>query len=274
MSDLYTYESEIPVAEGGNLVVDLNGLLFDGVTPHGDDGVVYCWQAIDGWFDTADLTVNSIPLPIGIQHTVVKLGGRPITLTGVAHYPDGTPLDAAAYAAMRYIKTFCRAEFGPIELIVYEPDLPLRALVRQTGPARFIVQAASGRAVSVKFQVPLVATDPRRYSLEVKSFECSPDTNNVTNEGDMPTPVIIRQTGPATSPWFQNHSAAGEPTLAMTTTYGAVDLTIDTLTEEVDINGFNFRSSLTTAQWWMLVPGDNIVEVSHTCTLEYRDAYS
>ena len=255
------------------VTVSLNTFAFDGTT-QSPSGVVWDWQELSGWFDSGDLRVASGEAGRGVVLTVDRRIGRPITATFLAHSSSpGRKLDDLMYTAQKALKSFVAPAVSEAAVLlkVNEPDVALQSRVRQVGPIR---TKMLGQRAFVQFQVPLLAPDYRRYSQTLHSQALTVGSNTVTNAGDLPTPVVLTQTGPATSPSFQNTTAAGDPTLAMTTAYGAVNLVIATDTETVQINGFNFRSSLTTAQWWNLAPGANTIVVSHATTIEWRDAYS
>lgn len=255
------------------VTVTLNNFVFDGAT-ESPSGVVWDWQELSGWFDTGDLRTATGEAGRGVILTVARRIGRPITATVLAHAAaDGMRLDDLMYTAQRALKAAVAAAVSEAAVLlkVNEPSLALQSRVRQVGPIR---SKMLGTRAMVQFQVPLLAPDYRRYSQTLNSQALTVGSNVVTNAGDLPAPVTLTRTGATTDPSWQNTTAAGDPTLAYTGTFGAVTLTISTDTENVLLNGVTSRSSLTTAQWWNLAPGANTIIASHTSTIEWRDAYS
>lgn len=251
----------------------LNNFVFDGTT-QSPAGVVWDWQDLSGWFDTGDLRTAIGEAGRGVILTVDRRVGRPMTATVLAHSSsNGRRLDDLVYTAQKALKSAVAAAVSEAAILlkVNEPDVALQSKVRQVGPIRC---RTLGTRAMVQCQIPLLAPDYRRYSQTLHSQALAVGSNSVTNAGDLPTPVIITRTGATTNPSFQNTTAAGSPTLAFTGSFGAVSLVIDTDQETVQVNNINFRSSLTTAQWWNLAPGVNTVVASHTATIAYRDAYS
>lgn len=256
-------------------MLTLNSWVFDGATLDADN-CVYSWQSIDGWFDTPDLAIVPNPRATGVQLGVVREGGRTIALNGViTDINPSVPLGQRAYAAMRRLKANCQPTFGPALLTVEEdPVAPLilTALVRLTAPIRFQIEGSGGTIACVKFQIPLLAPDPRRYDVTVKTTNLPSGTTAVTNDGDMPTPVILETVG-ASAPDYENTTIPGNPEILFQGAAGG-DVVINTDTELVTLNGSNARSNLQLAQWWQLLPGVNNIANAEDSTITWQDAYS
>lgn len=134
----------------------------DTVTPDGD-GICYTVQSIDGWFDSPPVRSGSLELnPRGISVAVIRENARVINVVLVAHTLDRqTPLGAAfCFAAMRTIKTEFRAVHASMLMDVTPPGGSFNSLrVRRIGP---IKQEILGNVVAVRFNIPMLAEDPRR----------------------------------------------------------------------------------------------------------------
>ena len=252
------------------ITVTLNSFTFDGATQTpSSSGILWDWQDLSGWFDTADQRFDQHEVGIGSSITVDRRNGRPITLTVLAHaLHDGRRLDDLVYTAQRTLKAAVSAAVDvPVLLKVNEPSVALQAYVRQTGPIRTKVL---GTRHLVQFQIPLIAPDPRRYSQTEHMTSMAAGSHTIANAGDLPAPVIL-EAATGTNPTFQNTTADGDPTLAVT---GSGDIIVNTDTEAVTIGGTPNRSALTQFHWWSLVPGNNTIVVSDATDITWRDAYS
>lgn len=270
------------------ITAELGGFLFDGDSPD-TDGVVYSWQDLAGWWDTPDLSVITDQRPLGVSESVVNVGGRSITLTGVAHPPKlGDKVGLDAFAAMRRVKVACGCMFAPKYLQVNEPGLSMHALVRQTSPMRFKL---SSHLASVTFQIPLLAPDPRRYDVTPQSVATS-GTFSATNNGDLPTPPVLTVVGPAADVSLRNSSFSSTPFVRLPGALGSgAVLTIDFANLTANIDGLNVISLLEgnhlglpdaggvgggPPAWFQLRPGVNNLHQGGggSGSLDFADAYS
>lgn len=265
--------------------VQLGSLLLDCDTSL--SGVVWAWSRVDGWWDSAPVRAAlSDQQPDGETITANRRMGRPLVLAGSAFLAGGNgSLDDLVYAAVRTINRTARLLYVPALLKVNEPGLGLQTYVRRTDRVR---TKMFGRNLALTFEVPLLAPDPNRYAQTattdtglVLTTTSTTVTHSVTNNGDANTPVVITIDGPATNPAVTNNTIATTPTLQWTGVLGGADtLVIDTAAATVLLNGANARASLTTAEWFSLVPGVNSLTYTRTggsgtttAQLDYRDAY-
>lgn len=253
----------------GPVVVDLGGLLIDEDTQSGS-GAVWVPTSLDGWWDTPDASLATSPVqPSGETITNARFNSRAISAEFVARHPvNGWALTPQqVFSAMQEIKfAISQGVVAPVLLRVTDPLLALESLVRLAQPLRSRIE---GTAAALTVQVPLTCPDPRRYSQDQQIVALAAGSNTITNLGDMPTPVLLEASG--TNPSWQNASAFGAPTLAVT---GSGAVAVDTATEAVTIDGGGSRPALTTAQWWELVPGDNDIVASVGGSITFRSAYS
>lgn len=268
------------------ITAELNGLLFDGDTADGD-GVVYSWQDIAGWWDSPDLGIVTDQRPVGVSESVVNMGGRSITLTCLAHDPLlGHKLGLKQYKAIRTVKTFCGLEFVSGLLKVNEPGITLQSRVRLSSPIRTKRQAG----VSVQFQVPLLAPDPRRYDATPQTVASS-GSFSATNNGDLPTPPVLTVVGPATNVSLRNSSLANTPFVRFNGSIaGGAVLTIDFANLTANVDGLNVLSLLDgnlgglpdaggigggPPAWFDLLPGANALHQGGggSGQIDFADAY-
>jgi hypothetical protein len=257
------------------IAVELNSFLFDGTTQDAD-GVVYSWESIDGWFDSPDFTITTDFRPIGASIIGAQVGGRTIALNGLIHDPNPTTaLGDRAFQAMRTLKANCATMFASALLAVDEPLLPLQAIVGQSAPMRFKPQNA---LAAVEFQIPLLAPDPRRYSMTPTSVALT-GSDVVTNNGDIVSPPVATFTGGSTV-FIRNFSVPGDPFVQFNGTVSS-PLVIDMANLTAVMGGLDVSGSLSgpavgPPAWWSLISGPNAIGYGGggSCQLDYRDAYS
>lgn len=254
--------------------IELGSAIIDEATAD-SQGNVYMWSKLDGWFDSPQMSlITQQRSGLGLIQTVNDVGGRVLSLEGaiIAQGGKNGALNDSAFQSMAVFKAAIQALFAPTLLVVHEGWSDLQALVWQTGPAHFDIDGSGGDLVAVRFQVPLIAPDPRRYAgFTVQNLTAG--SNVVTNPGDLPTPVILTVVG-AANPTFQNTSITSEPELLYAGAAGGATVIINTDTEDVEENGVPHRSKLVVAQWWQLLPGANNILVSDDCTIGFSGAYS
>lgn len=146
--------------------VTLNDLVLDGATPDGD-GIIYTVEVLDGWFEPTTLTLARQPvLPAGEVVTAVRENARAIVLEFVASTttPGTTALGNLIDNATETVKTAIRdAVFATVEMSVTDNAIgPLTAQVRRNDSVS-MRRTVLGNAHSVRFQLLLLAEDPRRY---------------------------------------------------------------------------------------------------------------
>lgn len=274
----------------------LGGITFDSATED-DHGIVWCMESLDGWWWSSDLDLARQSIPMGESLTNVHEKARALTLRGTAFLPPGgqIPLGDLWFVAQRSLSKAMRLEYVPDLLVVTEPDLELQAYVRRAGSIRTKVEL---RQRAMTFEVPLLATDPRRY-LSTASIETitlsgtdTTETLPIVNNGDKPTQPLITITGPALNPYIINDSESfglfyGDPDLGNNHSLGGGDvLVLDCSQNTAILNGTdnvlaNLAHFAPPSVFWDLLPDTNSIRfgrdsgaTTSTAQIEYRDAYS
>lgn len=271
------------------VTVTLNGFLFDSLTPDAD-GILWSWQALDGWFDTATIRQETAErASMGMVTTVARTNARAINLTAIAsaHTP-GMRIDDLMYRAMRRLKASCNLSAGPGDLVVAEPGLSLKSSVRLASP---ILSRMFGHRHGVTFSVPLIAQDPRRYNATPQTVATSASFT-ATNNGDLPSAPVFTVTGPSTNPSLRDSTLTNTPFVRFNgSVAGGAVLTIDFQKLTADVDGLNVLSLLdgnlnglpdaggvggSPPAWWQLAPGANALHHGGggTGSLVFADAYS
>jgi hypothetical protein len=225
-------------------------------------------------------------------------GKRPVVLTGML--PAGSTTTRNEMAAR--IKRASNAMRKDASLI-WTPDGGEQSFVklRRQAPVRI-----TGNWLK-KFQIPLVAADPRIYStaLTNSSVLASPAAENgrsydkafnmsyglptpsgilnVTNNGDGESPPIIRIYGPGINPSITNNTTGQSLNLTFTLSTAEEYLELDLFARTIKLNGSSNRYSalnFSTSEWWYLEPDQNEIRLgwaSFTAGAKmeifYRDAW-
>lgn len=153
--------------------------------------------------------------------------------------------------------------------------------VRRQQPVRFV-----GKGFVKAFQVPLIAADPRIYSMELheSSFANATkgESKTITNAGDFNSPpTVIRITGPGTDFTVEIN---GKPIVLKTTIAAGhfVDLNPDAATALLDgVTSVYDKIERPTTQWTFLEPGSNTFKWNVTSgntaatkvEVKFRDAW-
>lgn len=262
--------------------VELNSWVFDGATAD-DDDILYSWQTLAGWWETAAMNLQTHPRGAddGVVIVDERLNERPIALQGLIHKAaKEDPVGDAGHQALRRLKLACRPLRSLQLLKVQEPGITegpdeLQAYVRLASPMAVDMIHESGTLVTVKFTIPLIAPDPRRYSASISEENHTSPGATVTNNGDELTPPRFMITGPATDPRIRSGSVPTNPILKWEGTVPGGDvLIIDCKEKTVTLEGVNARDGLVQPNWFQLIPGDNVLELDQDTTVEWRDAYS
>ena len=250
--------------------------------------------------DSPDIreSFDDIPEGDGAVHGTFFKGRRPVILSGVIRHTDATDRNTRIDRLRR------AAGLNTLEdsILTWTPDggesLMLRLRLNQA------LRVVGGWVKS--FQIPLIAEDPLIYSESLNTTEITATTTvefgreyprvypldygalpavgqgNVTNEGDVTSPPILRVYGPGQNPAITN-MATGE-TITLLYTLAAGDyLHIDPLKGEVLLNGVLNRYSavdLSSTSWWGLEPGTNDIRLRYfsystgaKLQVDWRDAY-
>jgi hypothetical protein len=258
------------------LAPSLNTFVFDGVTAN-TDGIMASCSELDGWWDSADMNSSMYDRAhMGQGFSILHRNARGITLSGFLHRAAADdPVGSAGIRALRAMKAEIGSALSSVLLSVPEDlDVPfaLTARVNQVGAIRTRHISMGGQLVTIEFQIPLLAQDPRRYNA-VESTALDTTDLTVTNLGDLPTPLRINWPGGTTDPFVVNNTLADAPLLAWNGTASS-NLYIDTGALVVMDGGSNAIANLTSAQWFMLAPGDNALTISPAADIAWQDAYS
>lgn len=273
-----------------SIPITLNGLAFD--EAEDADGIVWCWDALEGWWGSADTRIASSPrTPHGDTVTSARHTGRALVLRGIAKGPDASvPLGETTWTlAARKLAGAANIVESTGLLEVDEP-VATQAYVRRVGRIR---EARVGRLQWYRFEIPLLAEDPRRYSqtlttdtgLSISGAGTS-DTNTITlptaANGGVDTGATITIDGPAVNPKIVN---AGDSSkfVQWTGTLGAAEtLVFDLDLQTVTLDGVNDIENLTAgSEFFRLRPGANLLTYTRssgasasTAQFDYRVAYA
>lgn len=230
------------------------------------DGNVWTWSELAGWFGNPAPVYSSFDRggSKGLHTFGRRYQGRPMTLTGFVRCGSQTKL----FAAMDTLESTFDLVASSGTLTVNEPT-PKQATVILNGSPDVHV---TGGTAGVRFQVPLLAPDPRKYSTTLHSAA----VGSHTNAGNAPTAPTMTVVGAATNPQWTlsgalvkfDYSLAGGATLVVNfdTRTAVVDGTTDI---RADLN------ASTEPGWFQLAAGANTVAYSGggTATLAFRDAW-
>lgn len=223
--------------------------------------------------------------------------GRPVILEGLAY---ATPANI-----MMFLDDL-KDNFAPSRTLVpfymRYPGMNDRVLFVKPKGCRYDLEAGV-RLGKVPVQFQVYAEDPRIYDATLEQVilplsglaitgrgypkgysygygpTVAPQTQNVVNNGNRPTPVKFTVYGPITTPEIVNESTG--QTLKVNITLGASDyLDIDTHYKTVLLNGsVSRRGLLEEPNWFYLQKGDNFLRYragsldSSTVTVQYRHAW-
>lgn len=225
--------------------------------------------------------------------------GRVIDLGGLVIAPD----DATLWAAWDALKG--KLALGTDRIITFRRrglSFDERAVVRVASPvdAEFVV----GSPV-IRWAVSLFAGDPRIYGAVLRSANYDPAAAlagggmavpmtfpltftvtttselQVANDGQFPSPPVLRVTGPVINPSVDNDTIGA--TLRLVYSLGSSDtIEIDVAARTLKLNGASRPDLLdaSSSTWWNLAPGTNRLRLrgsgmalgSTLLTVEYRDA--
>lgn len=266
----------------------LGSLIFDCATPD-SDGIVWSFESIDGWHDSADVDQSLLDVMYGQTVTGAHEKARALIIRGGAYLP-GTPprpLEAKWWLAERRLKRETRFVYVPGLLTVIEPALSLQAYVLR--PRKIAVKRIGAGPYNLGFEIPLLAPDPRRYDASLTTNtdleltgSGTTDSATIINAGDQPTAPTVTIDGPATNPKVTNADDDGRY-VEYVGTLGAGDtLVLDMAAQTATIASVSVIGSISAAsQFWSLLPGNNGVTYARTAgsgtsaaLVAYRHAYS
>jgi hypothetical protein len=261
------------------------------------NGTMWLLHGVDGW-DGAAIGSGQVTQNSGDHGGVPSpqfYGPRLITLRVTAMAPTQALRDVARSDMARA----CPIGSGganDLATFVYNEPIPKTTKLRRDDR----IQELSLDLNSVSFSVPLIAPDPRKYSVQTYTTPISPPTpptglappftppllipaaapsneGTFTNHGDFETPWYATVYGPWTSPSF--HSVEQNRTVTYTgLTLGAGDiLQVDSLNFMGFLNGSVFYSADAGSDWFRLQPDTNRIRIggsgSGSATITYSDAW-
>jgi hypothetical protein len=268
-----------------------------------NDGTEWSLAPLEGWHDSPPPRLSLEPRPSehGAFDGDAYNDPRVITVSGKA---KALTLPLAKKARDIASSVLGDPSLGLSTFKVYTEGLDsYQAAVRRSGQTK---TAPIGGSAGFAFSMLFTAPDPRRYSttlLQPSTGLALPGTGglvfpltfpltfgsgasggelSIVNDGTTAVWPYWVITGPITGASITN-VGTGE-TLTFSTAFsipsGGVTLTIDTDSKAVTMQGVNYRSALTTAQWFQLQPGTTTVRFSGTAvpdpaallTCQYRKA--
>lgn len=260
--DLYSYAGGGPAI--AHSIVELAGIWFSAAAD--DDGIEWIVEKLEGW-DSPDVRSGSSPRPQddGVFAPAFRHGGRELELTGHLLAPS----IEAAFAAKNDLAGAVNLR-EPLLLVVHE-DVSRQASVVRSG--RLLIEQ---RSRHVRFQLPLLAVDPRRYSTTEDTLTVAPGaTGTATNAGDVATRPTAIISGPVDTPTLTNETTGEELSFDLVLAAGE-ELEVDFDLRTATVDGVTARPYLVAGyRWWELAPGDTTVALdavssSGTAGLELR----
>jgi hypothetical protein len=269
----------------------------DGVTLNAVDaaGIEWIVTRDSGWYSAPGERLDQDVKPVsdGVYDGPSYRDARLITLEGTVSGPTRIALDRALRRFAAVAATSSTAK----TLTVAEPDLTFAVSVKRARAP----QIDRLTETAARWQLHLVAPDPRRYSAVQQSASTvlpgdplvgldftpsggwagldftpsgyagldlgTPPTDGLmtlTNNGTIDTGVVFEVRGPLTAPiTIVNQATSQQLTYSINGAAGEI-LTIDTAARTVMLGGTaSRRAQLTTAQWWTLPPGTTVVSWRH-----------
>lgn len=127
-----------------------------------------------------------------------------------------------------------------------------------------------------RFEIPLIAPDPRKYSQQLKSVVVNGGPVSVVNAGTAPTPAVATlPTRSETNPWIE---CFGQGRLSISGTFVQNSWIDFARKQTYDSTDGYVERAVRPRVWWELLPGTNSVQSSvnlgaNNWTLTYRDAW-
>lgn len=264
-----------------------------------ENGVSWIWQQITGW-DSPDVAGQVVQRSAdhGGWATSQYYAPRIIAVTIMAAAPTQALRDTARAALQQVIPVGISP--GDMATLVYNEPIPKQAVYRRTGK----ITETYPTLCDVVFTCNLVCPDPRKYSAVQKSqtaylMTSSPGGDMVeaftvpftlmagappgevviSNAGTFETRPTVTVTGPLTSPSISNLTYGMTVSFTGLTLASTDVLTLDMDAKVVYLNGAMRVADLASA-WWVLQPGDNIIELAAptsgagaSIAVSWRDAW-
>lgn len=258
------------------------------------NGTSWLLKKIEGW-DSAPAVGQVIQRSgdHGGWPTPQWYGPRIITLTVLASAQTQTLRDVARMQLQQSVPV------GDLATFTYNEPVPKQVSVRRNASAN--VSETYPTLTDVEFTIPMVAPDPRKYSVAPQSATVKAAAGNVglvvpfavpatllaqppagstkiTNYGNFEAPAQITVTGPMPSPAVTNITTGQTVSYSQLVLGQADVLTIDLDSRQGFLNGA-FRPADPYASWWRLRSGDNVIQLvgassgGASLTIQWRDSY-
>jgi hypothetical protein len=193
-------------AEAPPVNVRENDFLIHGPSPElpigrtDEYGDVWLWHDIEGWFDSPPFSSPVQQLGNSDYASWAERfprEARELKITGTC-FANGK---YRAHLARERLFTYWGDPNRVFNLVVDEPTVSKMMEVRLNGPILAPWRDSVGRARGFKFEIPLVAKDPLKYSVDMISDQTSPVTGGQNAGLTMPItmPVVFAQTVAPTS---------------------------------------------------------------------------
>lgn len=270
------------------------------------NGTYWLLQKVDGW-DGVDVGSGQVTQNEGDHGGVPSpafYAPRYMTLLVTAMSPTQALRDVAR-SDMASVCPVGEGGAGDLATFVYNEPIPKTCLVRRKDGDR--IQEASLDLNSVTFSIPLVAPDPRKYSVQTYTSPIAPPSPPVGLAPPFTPPILLPSATPSNQGTFVNHGNFNTPWYATvfgpwtspsfasveqgkTITFtglslGAGDyLSVDALNYMGFLNGSAYYSADEGSDWFRLLPdtaltpgGVNSVRIggsgSGSAQITYSDAW-
>lgn len=270
----------------GSVVIPLGGT--------DDNGIAWLLQHVDGW-DSPDVQGAGV-IPKSGDHggwaAPQYYAPRPITLTITASAASQALRDVARATLQEVV------DISDLGLFVYNEPVPKQALVRRSGR----IPETYPTLADVTFTVGLIAPDPRKYAVGVKTVsgtavpatqigitipttvpftlvaQVPGGTVGVNNAGNFETRPVVTISGPITSPAL-TLLGTGEVVSWTGLVLAAGDnLVVDFGNRQAFLND-SYRPADVFSAWWVLPKGSSTIQLSGSgdasakFAVAYQDAY-
>jgi hypothetical protein len=260
------------------------------------NGTAWLLQKVDGW-DSPDVQGGGVIAKAGDHgawQSPQYYAARAITLTLTASAQSQALRDVARAQLQQVVPVSDLAVFQ------YDEPVPKFAQVRRSGR----VTEAYPTLTDVTFTVVLIAPDPRKYAVAQGSqlvgviptspgggmvvpftvpftldAASPPGSTLVISNGTFETRPTITIKGPITAPAVSNVTYGMTVSFSQLTLAATDQLVIDFLNRVAYLNGVYRPADLDSA-WWVLEPGNNMIELSSTSAgsgasmlAEWNDAF-
>lgn len=263
------------------------------------NGICWLWQKLDGW-DTTDVQGAGV-IPRSGDHggwpSPAYFAPRTMTWTVTASAPTQALRDLARSILQAAVPV------SDLAVLTYNEPVAKRALVRRSGK----VAETYPTLADVTFSVLLVAPDPRKYGVQMKTavanalntsaigftlpfvlpltLPAQPPSGTVTilNAGNFETRPVVVISGPITSPGLVNQTTGQTVSWGGLAVPSGSTLTVDFNIRQATLGGSGataaYRSADPFSVWWTLPPGTSTIQLTGTAgtgasiVCQWSDAY-